>query len=133
MMGMDYEIITIELQNHEFDRMVFDSEKNQELIGQINEIVSDSKQIPSAITRDTSIDKEFVETQTDENPERCFGGELCVSGKMDKIIDGDTIRINGGGNYLLSTSFALSFAPELDEEGGKEAKKFIEVLCPDRF
>ncbi len=37
--GNGYEPITIELRDHEFDRMVFDSENNQELIDKINEIV----------------------------------------------------------------------------------------------
>ena len=128
--GNDYETITIELQDHEFDIMVFGSEKSQELIDKINKIVSDSKQVPNVVTDDTSIGKEVVETQNAKNPERCLGGELCISGKMNEIIDGDTIQIKMDGDYLLSTSFALSFAPELDEEGGKEAKKFIEVLCP---
>ena len=41
--GDGHEIIIIELQDHKFDRMVFDSEKSQELIDQINKIVSDSK------------------------------------------------------------------------------------------
>ena len=41
--GNGYETIIIELQDHEFDRMVFDSEKSQKLIDQINKIVSDSK------------------------------------------------------------------------------------------
>ena len=126
----DYGIITIELQNHEFDRIVFDSEKSQELIDKINEIVYDFKQIPNVTTEDPSIDNELVETQIAKNPEICSGWELCISGKMDEIIDGDTIRINRGDNYLLSTSFALSFAPELDEEGGKEAKQFLETVCP---
>lgn len=128
--GDGHEIITIELQNHEFDRMIFDSEKNQELIDRINEIVSGSKQVPTVTTGDISIDREFVETQNAKNPERCSGGELCISGIMDEIIDGDTVRIDGGYNYLLSTSFALSFAPELNEEGGKEAKQFLETVCP---
>ena len=50
--GNDYGIIIVELQNHEFDRMVFDSENSQELIDQINEIVSNSKQVPK-VTRDS--------------------------------------------------------------------------------
>ena len=41
--GNDYETITIELQDHEFDRMVFDSENNQELIDRINEIIFTSE------------------------------------------------------------------------------------------
>ena len=57
--GNDYREIIIELQNHEFDRIVFDSEKSQELIDQINEIISNSKQVPNVTMDDTSIDTEF--------------------------------------------------------------------------
>ncbi|MCH9658237.1 hypothetical protein K0U27_06010 [archaeon] len=128
--GNDDEIITIELQDHEFDRIVFDSENNHNLIKQINEIVSDFKPIANVTTNDISVSTGFPKTQNTENPRRCSGGELCVSGKMDEVIDGDTIRIGGNDNFLLSTSFALSFAPELDEDGGEDAKKFIEILCP---
>ena len=41
--GNDYGIITIDLRNHKFDRMVFDSENNLELIKKINGIVSEIK------------------------------------------------------------------------------------------
>ena len=112
--GNEDEIITIELQDHEFDRIVFDSEKNHKLIRQINEIVSDFKPTANVTTDNISVSNGFFETQNLVNPERCSGWELCISGKMDEVIDGDTIRIGGSGNFLLSTSFALSFAPELN-------------------
>lgn len=124
------EIITIELQNHEFNRIVFDSEKNKEWIIQINEIIYSLEQTANVTSSDTSVRYGFSETQNLVNPENCSGYELCISGKMNKVIDGDTVHIDIGNNTLFPTFFTLSFAPELDEHGGKEAKKFIEVLCP---
>lgn len=44
---------------------------------------------------------------------------------ITEIIDGDTVKINGE-----SVRFALASAPELDEDGGMEAKNFIADLCP---
>ena len=129
--GNEDEVITIELQDHEFNRIVFDSEKNKEWIIQINEIVRSLEQTANVTSNDTSVSYGFSETQNLVNPENCSGYELCLSGKMNKVIDGDTVQVDIGGNsLLLTTSLALSFALELDEDGGKEAKKFIEVLCP---
>ena len=123
-------IITIELQDHEFDRMVFDSERNQDLIDQINQIVYDSKQIASVTTDEISVSRGLDEIQNNENPKRCSGWEGCNSGKIIEIIDGDTMRVDGGGNFQFYTSFALAFAPELDEDGGEDAKQFLEKICP---
>ncbi|MGI9567828.1 MAG: hypothetical protein ACR2LL_12560 [Nitrosopumilus sp.] len=41
--GNDYQIITIELQDHEFDRIVFVSDKNEKIIEQINDMVNSRK------------------------------------------------------------------------------------------
>ena len=41
--GHEYQVITLELQDHEFDRIVFVSDKNEKLIDQINDIVNSKK------------------------------------------------------------------------------------------
>ena len=41
--GIESQVITIELQDHEFDRIVFVSDKNEKLIEQINKIVNSRK------------------------------------------------------------------------------------------
>lgn len=68
--------------------------------------------LPYLITNDVSLE--------------CFGerGE-CFTGKVTRIIDGDTIRVND-----IPIRFALASAPELEEDGGIEAKEFIEKSCP---
>ncbi|MEE8383959.1 MAG: thermonuclease family protein, partial [Nitrosopumilus sp.] len=44
---------------------------------------------------------------------------------VTKIIDGDTIHVNGE-----SVRFALSSAPELGGFGGVESRDFIDTICP---
>ncbi len=50
----------------------------------------------------------------------------CYQTTLLRVIDGDTIKTEDG----KSIRFALSSAPELSEEGGIEAKEFIESICP---
>ena len=53
-------------------------------------------------------------------------GAECYEGTITKIIDGDTIKTNTNDTVRLS----LVLSPELSEEGGIEAKEFIESICP---
>ena len=55
----------------------------------------------------------------------CSGDARCIPGIITKIIDGDTVKV-----YGKSVRFALSSAPELNESGGINSKKFIENICP---
>ena len=55
----------------------------------------------------------------------CSGNARCITGKVTQVIDGDTIKVDG-----QSIRFALAFAPELNEFGGVDARKFIETICP---
>ena len=55
----------------------------------------------------------------------CQGVAQCFTGTVDKITDGDTIRVND-----FPIRFALSSAPELNEVNGQEARDFIANLCP---
>jgi len=55
----------------------------------------------------------------------CSGNARCIIGKVTQIIDGDTIKVDG-----QSVRFALSSAPELNELGGVDARRFIETVCP---
>ena len=50
----------------------------------------------------------------------------CYQTTLLRVIDGDTIKTEDA----KSIRFALSSAPELSEEGGIEAKEFIESICP---
>jgi len=65
-------------------------------------------------------------TAVEINPEDyCYGTAECFVGTVNKIIDGDTIEVDG-----LSIRFTLVNAPELNADGGLDAKKFVEDVCP---
>jgi len=55
----------------------------------------------------------------------CSGTARCVIGVVTKIVDGDTIHVDGE-----SVRFALASAPELSGYGGVESRNFIETICP---
>ena len=59
------------------------------------------------------------------NPGDCKGYAECLSGTVTRIIDGDTIHVDG-----KSIRFALSSAPELYEINGPESRAFIQTICP---
>ena len=55
----------------------------------------------------------------------CLGDAQCYVGTVTKIIDGDTIKVDG-----QSVRFALSSASEMREFGGIDSRNFIETICP---
>jgi micrococcal nuclease len=59
------------------------------------------------------------------NPSECKGYAQCLSGYVTKIVDGDTIHVDG-----KPIRFSLASAPELDEVSGPEARAFIQTICP---
>jgi len=56
---------------------------------------------------------------------KCKGTALCISGKLTKIVDGDTIYLK---DYKIRLS--LTNAPEKGEKGFKDATYFTKKLCP---
>lgn len=62
--------------------------------------------------------------QTLDN-ENCKGTALCLTEKVTRIVDGDTIYMNG---YKVRIS--LVDTPERDEQGFSEATEFTANLCP---
>ena len=55
----------------------------------------------------------------------CLGEAECITGKVTKVIDGDTIKIDD-----KSIRFALTSTPEINKEGGILAKEYVEKICP---
>ena len=55
---------------------------------------------------------------------RCLGEAQCITGKVTKIIDGDTIKVDD-----KSIRFALTSTPEINDERGILAKEYIEKIC----
>ena len=56
---------------------------------------------------------------------KCSGTARCIEGSVTKIVDGDTIHVDGE-----SVRFALSSAPELKGFGGVDSRNFIDTICP---
>ena len=68
---------------------------------------------------------EPISEQESTSSQECSGTARCITGTVTKIIDGDTIHVNGE-----SVRFALSSAPELSGYGGVESRDFIQTICP---
>ena len=66
-----------------------------------------------------------IDTPISSSTLNCSGDAQCFTGIVSKIIDGDTIKVNGE-----AIRFALSSAPELKGYGGADSRNFIETLCP---
>ncbi|HEU04398.1 hypothetical protein LCGC14_2714100 [marine sediment metagenome] len=77
----------------------------------------------SIITYSSLPQQKQVEPEAQSN--YCSGTAACFTGNVTKIVDGDTIHVNGN-----SIRFALASTPELDEFGGLDAKHFVEQICP---
>ena len=56
---------------------------------------------------------------------KCKGTALCISGKVTKIVDGDTIYLK---DYKIRLS--LTDTPEKGKKGFKDATYFTKKLCP---
>lgn len=67
----------------------------------------------------------FVTYQRETIPLDCSGDARCFTGKVTKIIDGDTIKVDGD-----SIRFALVNTPEEGEDGFYESRNFIASICP---
>jgi len=64
-------------------------------------------------------------TTASSTSEKCSGTARCITGTVTKIVDGDTIHVDG-----VSVRFALSSAPELKGFGGTDSRNFIDTICP---
>ncbi len=66
-----------------------------------------------------------ISKSTSKSSPNCLGNARCINGIVTKIIDGDTIKVDG-----QSIRFALASAPELNKSGGTKARDFIDSICP---
>ena len=60
-----------------------------------------------------------------QNSLSCLGNGLCISARIEKIVDGDTIYVEG---YKVRLS--LTNTPEKNEDGFSKATEFTKRLCP---
>ena len=73
-------------------------------------------------------DSEKISTQPLQKFEAgvCMGTRLCLSEKVTRVVDGDTLHL---GVYKIRLS--LVDTPEINEEGSSEATEFTSKLCPE--
>jgi micrococcal nuclease len=94
-----------------------------ELVEPVVETIGESNDEAFEEYFDESFEESFVESQ--ESSQDCSGTARCITGFVTKIVDGDTIHVDG-----QSIRFALASAPELSEYGGVESRDFIQTICP---
>lgn len=83
-------------------------------------------EVTDIITEKLHIDSKTIQpTPIESLTLKCLGSTECFSGKVTKITDGDTIKVND-----KSIRFALASAPELNTLEGKVAKDFVASICP---
>ena len=56
----------------------------------------------------------------------CLGTAECFEGEVERIVDGDTLYVEG-----VKIRLSLVDTPESGEAGFWEAKDFVEYLCPE--
>lgn len=69
------------------------------------------------------IDKGIIHVH--KNKIVCLGNELCIRGQVEKIVDGDTIYVEG-----YEVRLSLTNTPERNEIGFSSATEFTKKLCP---
>ncbi|NJK77771.1 MAG: thermonuclease family protein [Nanoarchaeota archaeon] len=81
--------------------------------------------VTEIITEKLQIDSEPPLPEPISSSPQCLGSAQCISGKITKITDGDTIKVND-----MSIRFTLASAPEINTLEGKVAKDFVASICP---
>lgn len=81
------------------------------------------KDVQKYITKSES--KENSQLKKTESITKCIGTALCLTDKVIKVVDGDTIYIK---NYKIRLS--LTDTPERSQVGFSEATSFTKKLCP---
>jgi len=64
-------------------------------------------------------------TQSQQQTFSCKGSADCYYGTITRVVDGDTLEVDGA-----SVRLTLVDAPEIRDVGGLEAKAFAETICP---
>ncbi len=84
--------------------------------------VSSKSDIPSA---DSLYASTTIPDIASEESHDCSGTAKCMTGKVTKIVDGDTIHVDD-----QSVRFSLITAPNLEGYGGTDSRDFIQTICP---
>lgn len=87
----------------------------------------DQKQYPSWQEKQESVPSDIKQQDfAPQDAARCQGDALCLTEKITRVIDGDTIYLENGYKIRLS----LTNTPERHEIGFYDASKFTAQMCP---
>ena len=75
---------------------------------------------------DSSLNEGPSKTFVNKQANYCKGDALCISEKITRIVDGDTIHLEDGYKVRIS----LTNTPEIYQEGYNDATQFTANLCP---
>jgi len=92
----------------------------KEAAGEIYEQVKESD-VPEKILEKI---EEKINKENSYDLSLCKGSADCFTGKIDYVVDGDTLDVNG-----VRIRLALVNTPETGESGFNEAKQFTKNLC----
>jgi len=102
--------------------LYFESAQNTEKV----KVQIPVSEVTEIITEKLHIDSKTIAPEPIKSTiQKCSGSAECISGKVTKITDSDTIKVND-----RSIRFALASAPELNTLEGKIAKDFVASICP---
>lgn len=73
----------------------------------------------------SELDKTVKKSSVTQLPPKCLGTGLCITAKISKVVDGDTIYLDTGNKIRLS----LTNTPGKNQKGWKEATDFTKNLC----
>ena len=73
----------------------------------------------------SDVQKAITKSELSSKTPKCIGTALCLTDKIIKVVDGDTIYIK---NYKIRLS--LTDTPEKSQVGFSEATSFTKKLCP---
>ena len=75
---------------------------------------------------ETSLNVDSPKVLANNQTNQCQGTALCITEKIIRIIDGDTIHLEDGHRVRIS----LTNTPEIYQNGYNEATQFTADLCP---
>ena len=79
----------------------------------------------SAEKQENDEDNQEISAPVFSSKQECKGNARCISGFVTRIVDGDTITVDG-----QSVRFAIVNTPEYGENDYSQAKNYIENICP---
>jgi len=95
-------------------------------VSELVEPVVETIGVPNDEAFEESFDESFEEPMDVSDPaQKCSGTARCITGIVTKIVDGDTIHVDG-----VLVRFAMASAPELKGFGGIDSRNFIDTICP---